>query len=289
MTDPALPTRTTTAIFLAKSGLLKLRRLLRDARSPLPRLKTGDQSAYPYLIAESVTPLWVETSVAEKTLQLGKVQNLRVALRHFQSIELPAGVVFSFWKQVTRATKRRGFVEGRQISEGCLIPAIGGGICQLSNALYEVALRAKLTIVERHPHTRIVPGSASEGGKDATVFWNYLDLRFVSPAPLLLTATLTETKLIVQLHGQTSAVAPTSIPISFATPFHQKISVEDHSCASCGVSSCFRQERKEPKYATPKAGDQGEKTAFLVDKFREEWDNYLRETHGAQSLSASCT
>ena len=78
-------------------------------------------------------------------------------------------------------------VEGRQISEGCLIPAIGGGICQLSNALYEVALGAKLTIVERHPHTRIVPGSASEWGKDATVFWNYLDLRFVSPVPLLLT------------------------------------------------------------------------------------------------------
>lgn len=284
MTDPTPPTRTSTAIFLAKSGLLKLRRLLRDARSFLPRLKSGDKSAYPYLIAESVTPLWVEKSVTEKTLQLGKVQNLRVALRHFQSVELPAGVVFSFWKQVARATKRRGFVEGRQISEGCLIPAIGGGICQLSNALYEVALGAKLTIVERHPHTRIVPGSASEWGKDATVFWNYLDLRFVSPVPLLLTATLTDTHLIVQLHGQTSVVTSTSVPISFNTPFRQKLSVEDHSCASCGMISCFRQERKEPTHATNGAGNHGEKTAFLVDKFREEWGGYLRENRQPQDV-----
>ena len=39
------------------------------------------------------------------------------------------------------------------------------------------ALDAGAVIVERHAHTRVVPGSAAERGQDATVFWNYVDLR----------------------------------------------------------------------------------------------------------------
>ena len=66
---------------------------------------------------------------------------------------------------------------GRELREGCLVPSIGGGLCQLSNALYDAALRAGLQVVERHRHTQVVPGSLAESDRDATVFWNYRDLR----------------------------------------------------------------------------------------------------------------
>jgi len=60
-------------------------------------------------------------------------------------------------------------VPGRQLREGCLFPAIGGGLCQLSNALYDVSLQAECEIVERHPHSRIVPGSAAARDRDAAI------------------------------------------------------------------------------------------------------------------------
>ncbi len=219
--------------------MLRLRRAVRDFSAKPRRLARGNAADYPFVIAESRTLLWTDSLQSEQKLQTGKVQNLRIALRSTEQVEIHAGATYSFWAQIGRATKRRGYVEGRQISEGCLIPAIGGGLCQLSNALYEVALQAGLEIVERHPHSMIVPGSAAEQDRDATVFWNYLDLRFRSATPVLLTAELTENELVVQLHTKTAPpkTKPTQAPITFSS--RPVVSVKEHSCGSC-EQDCFR-------------------------------------------------
>ncbi len=83
-----------------------------------------------------------------------------------------------------------------------MIPAIGGGLCQLSNALYDVALAAGCEIVERHAHSRTVPGSAAAAGRDATVAWNYVDLRFSSPRELRLGVRLDSDDLVVELSAR---------------------------------------------------------------------------------------
>jgi len=106
---------------------------------------------------------------------LGKIQNLRAAVRRLNGVEVPAGALFSFWRQVGRATKRRGFVSGRMLQSGCVVPSIGGGLCQLSNAIYQLALEARCEIVERHAHSIRLDGMPIH---DATVAWNYIDLRF---------------------------------------------------------------------------------------------------------------
>jgi len=58
----------------------------------------------------------------------------------------------------------RGFVAGRELREGCVIPSLGGGLCQLSNALYDAALKAGVEIVERHAHSQVIPASLAEVG-----------------------------------------------------------------------------------------------------------------------------
>ena len=73
-----------------------------------------------------------------------------------------------------------------------MISTVGGGLCQLSNALYETALGAGFEIVERHAHSRVVPGSRAVLGRDATVFWNYVDLRFRSPHAFRIEARMSE-------------------------------------------------------------------------------------------------
>ncbi|MEI9887386.1 MAG: VanW family protein [Rhizomicrobium sp.] len=143
------------------------------------RLGRGAAADYPAVAAEARSALWSDPRAGERAMQWGKVQNLRAAARRFDRTVLPAGAVFSFWRQMGRASTRRGFVAGRMLQEGCLVAATGGGLCQLSNALYAAALDAGCAIVERHAHSRRVPGAQ---GRDATVAWNYVDLRFAAPA-----------------------------------------------------------------------------------------------------------
>jgi vancomycin resistance protein YoaR len=89
------------------------------------------------IIAESRTPLWTEHEDSERILVAGKIHNLRLAIRRLNGVEVPAHGVFSFWKQVGRTSRFKGYIAGRELREGCLIPTIGGGLCQLSNARHE--------------------------------------------------------------------------------------------------------------------------------------------------------
>jgi hypothetical protein len=88
---------------------------------------------------------------------------------------------------------------GRELREGCIIPQIGGGICQLSNAIYDAALKAGLEVVERHGHSQVIKGSLAELGRDATVFWNYIDLRLRGAQDWQLQAKMERNRLIVSI------------------------------------------------------------------------------------------
>jgi hypothetical protein len=91
----------------------------------------------------------------------------------------------------------RGFVLGRELREGCVIPGVGGGLCLLSNALYAVACAAEFELLERHAHSRRPPGSRAAEGSDATVAWNYVDLRFRAAQAWRLEVRLDAESLIV--------------------------------------------------------------------------------------------
>lgn len=183
-----------------------------------------------------MTALWTAATAAELRLTAGKVENLRLAVRAFDGLEFSPGAVFSFWRALGRPTRGRGFVEGRELREGCIVPSIAGGLCQISNALYDAALKAGFSIVERHAHSRVVPGSLAEVGRDATVFWNYVDLRFSSPLGFRIEAELTAGDLVVNLK------APRGTPSHATAPMARgkMLAVEAASCETCGINSCFR-------------------------------------------------
>jgi vancomycin resistance protein YoaR len=91
--------------------------------------------------AQSVTALWSEEPVAERSLQQGKVQNLRCATRQLNDTCVPQGRSVQLLETNWAATTRRGYAPGRLLREGCLLPAVGGACAKLSNALYDVALK----------------------------------------------------------------------------------------------------------------------------------------------------
>ena len=124
---------------------------------------------------------------SDPQLQENKIHHLKIACPSIDGVIIKPGKTFSFWHCVGEATARKGYAEGMQLSRGLVVRGVGGGLCQLANLLYWMALHTPLHIAERHHHSfdpfpdenRTLPF-----GSGAGVFYNYIDLRFFNATPL---------------------------------------------------------------------------------------------------------
>lgn len=113
-------------------------------------------------------------------LQHNKVVNLAIAIKHLDKVEIKPGETFSIWKLVGRPNKRKGYIEGMTLHNGRVLRDVGGGLCQLGNLIYWMALHSPLTIKERWRHgfdvfpdiNRTIPFACG-----ATLSYNYVDLQ----------------------------------------------------------------------------------------------------------------
>ncbi len=173
-------------------------------RYPQPVAASAD--AYPHLWAAACRQVRRSDPDVDPRLEAGKLHNLQLAAPAFDGLELSPTRPLSFWRTLGAATAERGFVSGMELRGGCVVPAIGGGLCLLSNALFEVAARAGCEILERWGHTREAapPDPALPFGLDATVFFPHVDLRFrPEEAPLLLRTRVDAERLVTELWGAT--------------------------------------------------------------------------------------
>lgn len=118
---------------------------------------------------------------ADMHLQYNKVTNLRLAALKIDKIVVKPGETFSLWKLVGRPTTKKGYLPGMLLSNGEVVEGIGGGLCQLANLLYWMALHSPLTITERYRHSYDVfpdSGRVLPFASGATIFYNYVDLQF---------------------------------------------------------------------------------------------------------------
>ena len=168
-------------IFRVKTIMLSGNRIIKNLLNPTLKFRDKSELINEQIISFSESDLWNPFDNKDNwILTAGKVENLRIASKKINGIEIKANEVFSFWKHIGNPNIGQGYVIGREIREGCILPTIAGGLCQLSNALYDSALKANFDIIERHKHTKVIKGSLAEQDRDATVKWNYIDLRFKS-------------------------------------------------------------------------------------------------------------
>lgn len=138
----------------------------------------------PFTVKKHQSLLRRKLGDSDPQLQENKVTNLKIACPTIDGILINPGETFSFWRQVGEATAEKGYLEGMQLSRGEVVRGVGGGLCQLANLLYWMALHSPLEVVERHHHSfdpfpdenRTLPF-----GSGAGVFYNYIDLRFYNP------------------------------------------------------------------------------------------------------------
>lgn len=268
--EHSVPTRLEAVLFYFKSRVFIARRWWEERNQPVAQHGRGERMRGAPQIGHAKAPLWTQVTPEEFPLTAGKVQNLRTACGYLHRVEVPAGEVFSFWKQLGRTTRKRGFVAGRELRSGCLVPNLGGGLCQLSGLLHAAALNAGLEVVERHEHSRLLPGTSVEPERDATVFWNYVDLRFKASFDWRLEVYLTATDLVVSIRAadasrignEKQAIRPVGTPVRAAA---------DGDCLTCGVSACFR----HPSATRQNAAASGH-GAWLLDGMWPEFDDWCR-------------
>ncbi|WP_257885010.1 VanW family protein [Variovorax sp. RO1] len=274
------PRRIDAIDFWLRSRLLATAHALRETLRPSARRWPSGAHALADapVLAQYRTPLWTDGRADEFPLVAGKVQNLRVARVAFDAIEVPAGEVLSFWRQLGRPGAGRGFVVGREVRGGCVVPTLAGGLCQLSNALATVAVRAGFELVERHGHTARIeqadtPNGDASDAVDATVFWNYVDLKLRAKQAWRLEVTLTDTELVVRIRARTPLAVPTE-PVTLRRTNDDMPTTLPlaRGCLSCDQTACFR--HRPPIDVGPEG-----QTAVLVDGWAPEFARHLREAH----------
>lgn len=113
-------------------------------------------------------------------LQHNKITNLKLATAKINGVVIKPGETFSVWRMVGRPSRRKGYKTGMMIHNGKVATGTGGGLCQLGNLIYWMALHTPLTIKERWRHSfdvfpdvnRTVPFACG-----ATLAYNYIDLQ----------------------------------------------------------------------------------------------------------------
>ncbi len=151
------------------------------AKSRLPRA-----SRYPYLLFSHSSRLIRNPDRAAEEFQHNKIHNLRTAISALDGVIVGPGQVFSFCRIVGRTTREKGYLPALTLVNDRVLPETGGGLCQISNMLYWMALHLGLDVIERHRHSYdLFPdsGRTLPFGCGATVFYNYVDLRFRNTLP----------------------------------------------------------------------------------------------------------
>lgn len=101
------------------------------------------------------------------------------AAKNLNGTVLKPGETFSFNKTVGERTVANGFVSGIVINGGVFREELGGGVSQTVTTAYNAGFFAGLEDVEHHPHAFYIDRYPI--GREATVYYGNLDLRFKNP------------------------------------------------------------------------------------------------------------
>lgn len=130
-----------------------------------------------------------------------RINNIHTAVRSIHHTVVWPDEIFSFNDTTGPRTAEQGYLPAPIILQGGLNLGLGGGVCQVSSTLYNAVLQAGLSIVERHPHSR--PVRYVPPGRDATVNYGYLDMKFKNnrQGPVIIKMSVYGGKIQTQILG----------------------------------------------------------------------------------------
>jgi vancomycin resistance protein YoaR len=160
-----------------------VRAILRAATRPTNRIaQLSVVRAAPARSTEDALAMGIDRRMSSyKTYYSGtadRITNLQLGVGALDGTLVPPDGTFSLNDAIGERTVERGFrvapvIIGNEYSE-----EVGGGTSQVATTVFNAAWEAGLRITERHPHSLYI--SRYQLGRDATVYWPSLDLKFVN-------------------------------------------------------------------------------------------------------------
>jgi vancomycin resistance protein YoaR len=159
------------------------RAIMRAVARPTNRVATLTLArAEPERSTADVLAMGIDTRMASyKTYYSGtsdRITNLQLGVRALDGTLVAPGGTFSLNEAIGERTAERGFRSAPVIIGNDFEEEVGGGTSQVATTVFNAAWEAGLEISERHPHSLYI--SRYQLGRDATVYWPSLDLKFVN-------------------------------------------------------------------------------------------------------------
>lgn len=107
-----------------------------------------------------------------------RITNLRLGVLALDGTLVPPGGTFSLNAAIGERTAERGFRPAPVILGTKYVEEVGGGTSQVATTAFNAAWEAGLKITQRAPHALYI--SRYPLGRDATVYWPSLDLKFLN-------------------------------------------------------------------------------------------------------------
>ena len=174
------------AVVPARDGIelnvpVTARALLLAALRPTNRVATvAVARSTPTVTTADARAMGIDTRMAGyKTFYTGtadRITNLKLGVEALDGTLVPPGGTFSLNQAIGERTAARGFKSAPVIVGTEYKEEVGGGTSQVATTVFNAAWEAGLRITERHPHSLYI--SRYQLGRDATVYWPSLDLKF---------------------------------------------------------------------------------------------------------------
>jgi vancomycin resistance protein VanW len=192
-----LPRPLRLAVALARRALADRRAGHRLASRRAPA------DAFPHLFEGYALPMIVYPG--QEAAAEAKRTNARILATALDGTVVGPGEVWSLWRFAGAPTRAKGYGEAAAIVDGELTTVVGGATCLVSTVVFNAGLLAGLDPVERTQHSVDTYGERRyfQLGRDATIEYGYLDLRFHNPFPfpLRLTVAVDTTEVRATFHA----------------------------------------------------------------------------------------
>lgn len=165
-----------------------------ETKSIKPRIVKKDLKNIEDLIGESFTSF--------NSQDKGRTENIKIAAGVINSTVLMPEEDFSFNDSTGPRNAGAGYKEASVIVDGEFTTGIGGGVCQVSTTLYQMALKSDMEIISRQNHG--LPVSYVPMGQDATVAYGYIDFKFKNNKeyPVYIEGLVEGSTLYMRLYGK---------------------------------------------------------------------------------------
>ena len=131
-----------------------------------------------------------------------RIQNLKNGCDKLNGVVVYPGEEFSTNERFNPCTEANGWASAGTIVNGKIEDSIGGGMCQVSSALYMALLNAEVKITERFNHSMKV--GYADYAFDATLAGDYKDLKFVNDTgcAIYIEAYLANSNVVINIYGK---------------------------------------------------------------------------------------